>query len=216
MTTAQIETAARRRLNAAASTFWSSTEIIEDCLYFALVDVCNQVRCYEATATDTSASGTAGYSKPTNAIDIKRVVYDGTPLELVPEREIDALNLNGTSAATGRPTHYYLWGSSYYLYPTPDTSSLTISLRYISGPGTIVSGSNIPIPLQFHSRLVNGVAYYMLLKETDDPRIPIFERRWFQVDLPWCVDEWARTKHAGKAPRVRLEETLLTNDTGMI
>jgi hypothetical protein len=215
MTTATIETAARRRLNAASSTFWSSTEIIEDCLYFALVDLCNRAKCYETSSTATSVVGTAGYTKPTSAIDLKYVEYDGQPLELTTKREIYALNLNGTAAPLGRPTHYYLWGSSYYLYPTPD-EALTITLFYTSGPGAITSGSTIPVPLQFQSRLVNGVAYYMLLKETDDPRIPVFEKRWFDVDIPWCVDEWIRLKNAGKAPRVRLEETLLTTDTGMV
>lgn len=215
MTTSTIETAARRRLNAISSSFWSSTEIIEDCLYFALMDMCARVKCYEATATDTSVASTASYSLPDTAIELKQVVFDGRKLEVMPERQYFSMNLNTATAAVGTPTHYFLWGSSYILYPTPDTSSLTIQIRYTSNPGVITTGSTIPVPSQFHPRLVNGVCYYMLLKETDDPRIPVYEARWMR-DLQDSVDEWRRRKHADKYPLVRTEETLLTNDTGIV
>jgi hypothetical protein len=154
--------------------------------------------------------------EPTGTLGVKRIWYDGQPLELLPEREIDSLNLNATPRAIGRPTNFYEWGSSFYLYPTPDTNGLTIEQRNFSVPTAIASGDTIPVPIQFHPRLVNGVAYYMILKETDDPRIPTFGERWFSVDIPWCVDEWARTKQTAKNARVRTEETLLTNQTGVI
>lgn len=215
MTPSQIETAARRRLNAVSSDFWSSTEIIEDCLYFACLDVATRARCIEATSTASSVASTASYSKPTNAIEIKQITYDSQKLELLPEREYFSLNLNGQTATVGRPQWYYLWGDNYILYPTPDQSSLSISIRSVNEPAAVTSGSTLEIPSQFHNRLVNGVCYYMLLKDVDDPRTPIFEARWIR-DVQDCVDEWSRSKHADKMPRVRLEETLLTTDTGIV
>lgn len=219
MTPAQVETAARRRLNAISSTFWSSAEVIEDCLYFALMDICTQVQCFESTSTATSVSGTQAYSLPTGCIAIKQLVYDNSKLELMPERMWFSLNLNGTTALTGTPTHYFLFGSQYFLFPTPDTSSLTISIRCISEPsanGAFNSSSTIPVPTQFHPRLVNGTAYYMLLKETKDPRIAIFQDRWLNQDIPACISEWTMAAHRDKMPRVLIEEELRTNQTGVV
>lgn len=210
---------ARRRLNASASTFWSSAEVIEDCLYFAIVDLCSQVQCFESTSTDTSVAGQQAYSSPTGCIGLKQVVYNNYKLELMPERMWFSLNLNGTTALQGTPTHYFLFGSQYFLFPTPDTSALTISLRCISEPsanGTFTSSSTIPVPTQFHPRLVNGTAYYMLLKEVKDPRIPLFRDRWLNQDIPACIDEWKRMRHIDKMPRVLIEEELRTNQTGVV
>lgn len=215
MTPTAIETAARRRLNAISSSFWSSAEVIEDCLYFALMELCTRAKVYEVTATTTSVASTQAYAKPTGCIEIKQITYDNQKLEVMAEREYFSLNLTGTTSAIGRPTHYFLWDDQYFLFPTPDTSALTISIRYTSEPGAITSASTLPVPIQFHPRLVNGVAYYMLLKEVDDPRLPIFQARWMQ-DIQDVVDEWARLKQADKPPRVRVEEVLLTSVTGII
>ncbi len=216
MTPSTIETAARRRLNAVSSSFWSQAEIIEDCLYFALNDLITRTKCYETTATTTSTASTADYAFPTDAIEIKQVTYDGQKLEVMDQRQYFSLNLAGTSSPVGRPTHYMIWGETVTLFPTPDTSALTIKFWFVSNPGTIAVASTVPVPEQFHPRLVNGVAYYMLLKETDDPRIPVFENRWFNVDLPWCEHEWKMRKYADKFPKVKLEENVLTNDTGVV
>lgn len=217
MTTTQLENAARRRLNATDETFWSSTEIIEDCLYFAMMDLCTEVKCYETTASTSSVAGTQTYAYPSGAIEIKRIWYDNQPLELIPEREKDSLQLNATTQPEGRPTHYRVWGANYRLFPTPDEVK-TISLDIVSEPGTVASGTTISsiIPVQFHPRLVNGMVYYMVMKEADDPRITVFENRWLNIDIPWCVAEWRRRKHAGKFPRVRVEETLQTTQTGIV
>lgn len=216
MTPAQIETAARRRLNASSSDFWSSAEVIEDCLYFACLDVATRSKCIETTQSATSVSGQSSYSKPDSTIEIKQIVYDGQKLELMPERQFFSLNLNGSTATTGTPQWYFVWGDSYVLYPTPDTSSLVISLRCVSGPTALTTSStSLDIPDQFHNRLVNGTAYYMLLKDVDDPRIPVFEARWLK-DVQDCVDEWTRSKHADKFARVQLEENLITTDTGIV
>jgi hypothetical protein len=219
MTPSTIEQAARRRLNAISSTFWSSAEVIEDCLYFALMDLCTQVKCYETTASDVSVANQQAYSWPTGTIAIRQIAFNNYKLELLPERMWFSLNLNGTTALTGTPTHYFIWGSQYFLFPTPDTGALTISVRCVSEPaaaGAFTSASTLPVPTQFHPRLVNGTAYYMLLKEVADPRIPVFEDRWLNRDIPACIDEWQRMKHADKMPRVLIEEELRTNQTGVV
>lgn len=213
MTPSSIETAARRRLNAVSSSFWSSTEIIEDCLYFALNDMITRAKCYEGTSTTTSVAGTAQYNFPDGAIEIKQLSYDNQKLAVMSQAEYFAMNLSSQVSPQGRPTHYMIWGSTYTLYPTPD-AALTISLLTVQGPGAITSTSTIPVPAQFHPRLVNGVAYYMLLKEVEDPRIPVLEARWLR-DIQDTTDEWKRRKYADRLPRVQLEETSATTDTGI-
>lgn len=218
MTTAQIESAARRRLNAVSSQFWSSAEVIEDCLYFALVDLCTRVKCYErVSSSTTTVAGTAEYTKPSGCIEIRQMTYDNQKLERMDQREFFAQNLTGTTAIQGRPTHYILWGNTVTLFPTPDEAK-TLKIWFTSEPVTVTSGTDISTicPPQFHPRLVNGVVYYMVLKETEDPRIPIFENRWLNRDIPDCIDEFRRLKHADKNPRVRLEETSVTQDTGIV
>jgi hypothetical protein len=216
VTPSDIENAARNRLNAVSSDFWASTEVIGECLYFACLDIATRAKCIESTSTDTSVSGTASYTKPSNCIEIKQITYDSQKIEVMPERQFFALNLSGQTATTGTPCWYYLWGDDYVLYPTPSTSALSISVKFVAAPAAITSGSQVlEIPVQFHHRLVNGVAYYMLLKDVDDPRTPIFEARWLK-DVEDCVDEWRRSKNADKFGRVQLEETLVTSDSGIV
>ncbi len=218
MTPAAINTAARRRLNAVSSSFWSDAEVIEDCLYFALMDLCTRVKCYERINSATSTViGTSDYSQPTGTIEIKQVTYDNQKLERMDQREYFAQNLTGTTAIQGRPTHYMLWGNTVSLFPTPDEVKV-LKFWFTSEPEAVSSGTDLAAicPVQFHPRLTNGVAYYMILKETADPRIPVFENRWLNRDIPDCVDEFRRKKHSDKLPHVRLEETSVTQDTGIV
>lgn len=218
MTATQIETAARRRLNAESSTFWSQAEIIEDCLYFAMHDMAQRVRCIEATHSTTSTANTSALTKPAGVIEIKQITYEGRKLELIPEKYYFSLQLNATGIApVGTPTHYYVWDGTYNLYPTPSVSAVAIVLRTIDEPAALSSpySTALDIPTWMHPRLVNGTALYMLLKETDDPRTNLYVNRWEQ-DLQIAAGEWKRMKNSDKLPRVRLEEEAPTSSIGVV
>lgn len=216
MTALQIETAARRRLNAAASTFWSQAEILEECLYSAMLDMAGQCRVIEGTQTCSTVASTQGYafssfSGSGNIIDIKHLTYSSRPLELITEEQYDAMLLNMGTAPSGTPTHFFVWDETVVLYPTPDAVA-TLSARVVELPARPADpyATALTIPARFHQRLVDGTAYYMLLKETDDPRTPIFEARWERA-LARTTGEWTRSKNSSRFGRVLLEETSVIN-----
>ena len=81
MTPNEIETRARRMLNAVGSNFWSSAEIIEDYLYAAASEMALETRCIENRYTTTSVASQQEYDRPTRMISIKRVEYAGNKLK---------------------------------------------------------------------------------------------------------------------------------------
>jgi hypothetical protein len=207
MTPSQIETAARRRLNAVNDTFWASEEIIEDCLYFAMLDMVRETRVIEAVTTTVTVSGTAAYASPTYATEIKRITVAGKVLRLEDFSKIDAMRGNTTTTPSGTPHSFYLWDDSYYLFPTPSSSGDTISIWSFSEPARPSSSSTLEIPTTYHDSLVIGTIYYMVLKEPSDPRIPLFKKQWDE-QVAKVRSHVQRKKRTAGFNRVSSEEQL--------
>lgn len=215
MTPVQISEAARRLLNAVGSDFWADTEIISDHLYFASLELANETYCIENRYTATSVASQAEYVRPTRAIAIKRITYNGEKLKPFTEREQDSLDLNTASAITGTPQYYWEFDDVLNLFPTPDTAGLTIKISSYDEPSIPTSTSTLEIPTRYHGKLVFGVAYYMSLKEVGHPSTGRLESQWAFARQD--VLRWERQRKNRDMPaRVKLEEDFPSTVLGAI
>lgn len=191
MTPLQINIAARQRYNAVNDDFWSDAEMYNS-LYEACCEMATEGFVIEQTYTTTSVASQQEYSFPTEALNIKRITYDGRKLVPITFREDDVLTvLDQTTTATGTPTSYAMWNKILYLRPTPGTSALTIKVWANIEPQTITAASTLEIPTSFQMSLVNfalaemsaknknyvGAEYYRGLWEKALKRIVKFNRK---------------------------------------
>jgi hypothetical protein len=214
MTPSEIETAARRMLNAAGSSFWSSDEIIGDYLYMAALEMASETFCIENRYTTTSVASQQEYATPTRALAIKRVEYDGEKLKPISFQQLDSIDLNTNTTITGTPQYYYHFDESIGLFPAPSTAGDTIKIYSYDEPSVPTSISTLEIPTRFHVYLVIGVAYYMSLKELGHPHVPRFEAQWMRsIDK---VRRSIRMRNKDNFNTVLREEDQPSTNLGMI
>jgi len=182
MTPTEIETKARRLLNAVGSKFWSSAEIIEDYIYAAALELAQESYCIENRYQTTSVASQEEYSCPSYKIAIKRVEYIQSTsrykLKNIDHRQFDSLSFNTDTAATGIPQYYVEFDEIIKVYPTPNTSGDTIKILTYDIPQPIIATNILQIPTRYHQYLVQGVAYHMSLKELGHPNTSRFEGLW--------------------------------------
>jgi hypothetical protein len=178
MTPSQIETAARRLLNATGSNFWSSDEIIGDHLYFAALEMAQETFCIENRYTTTTVADQQEYATPSRMIAIKRIEYDSQKLRPISLTELDSIDTNTNTTVTGTPQYYYHFDDAFGLYPAPAEGSKTITIYSYDEPDVPTSTSTLEIPTQFHQYLVIGTAFYMSMKELGHPHVGRFELMW--------------------------------------
>lgn len=191
MTPLEINTAARQRYNAVGDDFWSDTEIY-NIIYQGCCEMATEGLVIEQTYTTTSVANQQEYTLPTNALNIKRITFNGRKLDYITFREDDVLTvLNQTTAATGTPSSYMIWNDIIYLRPVPTTGSLAIKIWANIQPQSVTSGSTLEIPAGFQMSLVNlvlsemcaknknyqGAAYYRALWDKDVARIDQMNRK---------------------------------------
>lgn len=178
MTPSQIETAARRRLNADSSTFWASAEIIENYLYEACLILSRECRVIETQYTATSVANQSEYFKPSRAIEIYRITYNSVKLQPIGFREYDSLNNSAqVGIQKGTPSYYFLFDDVINLFPVPDTAGKTIKIFSIDEHATVTSTSSLEIPTVYHPALIDYVAYLMAIKDSD-PRASVYKQNW--------------------------------------
>lgn len=177
MTPSEVETAARRLLNAVGSQFWSSEEIIGDYLYMSALEMATETHCIENRYTTTSVASQQEYAVPSRMIAVKRVTWDGNKLKPITPLQLDSIDQNSVTTTVGTPQYYYYYDDAFGLYPIPD-SAKTIKIHSCDEPDKPTSLTTLEIPTQFHGYLVIGVAYYMSLKELGHPHVQRFEFQW--------------------------------------
>jgi hypothetical protein len=178
MTPSEIETAARRMLNAAGDKLWSSAEIIENYLYFAAMEMASETFCIQNRYSTTTVADQQEYAVPTRMLAIKRLTYDSQKLKPISLQKLDSIDLNTNTTVTGEPQYYYHFDDAFGLYPAPSTAGKTIKVFSFDEPSVPSSTSTLEIPSRFHPYLVIGVAYYMSLKELGHPHTNKLEWQW--------------------------------------
>ena len=127
MTPTQIETIARRMMNATGSNFWSQEEIISDYLYMAALEMAQETFCIENRYTTATVADQQEYAVPSRMLAIKRLEYDSQKLMPIDFQKLDSIDLNTNTTITGTPQYYYHFDSSFGLYPAPAEADKTIT-----------------------------------------------------------------------------------------
>lgn len=205
MTPQQIETAARRIMNATGSSFWSQEEIIQDYLYMVLLDLVNAGYHIENRYTQTTVASQEEYTKPSRAIAIKRVVYDGKKLKPIDKRQMDSMVIDDSSPGTGSPEFYWEFDNVIGLYRIPD-SAKTLEIWTYDEPSMPTRTSTLEIRSNYHHHLVIGVVYYMSLKELGHPNTMLYERKWEQSKFKIVQEESKRKQRDGMRVVLREED----------
>ena len=164
MTPAEIIEAARNRYNSIGDDFFSDEE-----LYVIIYGICCEINSdgllIEGKYTTTTVASQQEYDFPTNAINIRRLTYDGKKLHQLTMEEADAryTNTSGTYG-TGTPIHYSIWNRVISLYPVPDTA-LTLAIYTHDNQQTVSNTATISLPAIFHPVIVEGVVAEMAFKD---------------------------------------------------
>ena len=183
MTPAEVETAARRKVNAVNSSFWSQLEIM-DYIFQACLEMAREALVIENTYTTTSVSAQQEYAQPTNTIGIKRITYNGQKVEPITFRQADEMSLsNAVVTAAGTPSGYVIFDETIYFYPTPSDSTSTIKILAYVEPQAVTSTSVLEIPTQFHMDLVDKVVSEMYAKDENFDMAQWFDGKWEKAKL---------------------------------
>ena len=208
MTPGEIETAARRMMNAESSAFWSQAEIIQNYLYFSLMEFTSEIQCIENRYTTTTVASQQEYAVPSRMQQVYRLEYDSQKLQPIDFQQLDAIDLNTNTTVTGTPQYYYHFDSSFGLYPAPSTAGVTVTIYSYDQPSVPTILSTLEVPSQFHPYLVVGVAYYMSLKELGHPNTNRLQQQWLnsieKAKITWKMrrkDNFAVVKREENYPQ---------------
>lgn len=211
MTVTQILTAARNNLNSLNDTFWSDAELYNS-LYRCELKLARKAFTIDNVYSVTTVAGTAQYIKPTRAISIWKVKYNGSPLALIDQREYDAMNPNSASSS-GTPAYFMFYDEAFYLYPTPDDAQ-SLEVYTYDEPNDITSTSVLETPSVFHDILVDGLTFMMCPKDLGHPTTLLWKANW-EAGLIEAESFARKRRRANKFSTVKTEESLNTTEWGI-
>jgi hypothetical protein len=181
----------------------------------------NLLGCNDVVSVVTFSTGTYSYTTGvSDYVNIKHITYSGSEaykLKGVDFRDLQALDskVMTTSASVGDPTHYWRYGNSIALWPTPDASG-TISVYGTKVTTAVVSGATaFAIPIQFTEGLPDYVLYRCYLKDQDDGRANMHLKLWEDYKAS-SLREWTGRKYADRLLVVKTEEDYPTTELGMV
>lgn len=219
MTPEEIETAARQRMNAVGSKFWSSAEIIENYLYHSALEMAQETFCIQNRYSQTTVASQEEYAIPARMLAVQRVTYDKQKLRPISPLQLDSIDFNTNTTVTGTPQYYYHVDESIGLYPVPTEAKSLIITTY-DQPEPTISGSTLQIPTRFHGFLVIGVCWHMSMKELGHPNTRMFEYQWNGAGNPNnCINKVRKSiRHMNKdqLSTVILEENQPSTPIGMV
>ena len=211
MTPAQIVTAARRKYNSTSSSFYSDAEIY-DLIYQAELEIALETKILEGRTVISGGSvdGTQGYAFPTGCLEVRRVEYNGQKLKYIDFQQDDALTLaNSNTTAEGTPQYYYIWDSTIYLRPIPDTSSVQIRVYYYKEPTAVTTaGQTLEVPAALHLMMVDRIAAELAAKDQNFDTAQYYMDLWLNSHMP-RIKRWARKRKTGDAFKVVKDEEAL-------
>ena len=134
-----------------------------------VTDVILRSKCQMAAATITLTAGTPDYTMDTAILAIYAAYVNtgGIPYWLEFTSVDEILAMRRTTTANVSPAQFYAVGGSnlFLIYPTPASSSDSVTIYYTARPSTLSLSSDSPstIPSEFHK----AVEYYALAQAAD-------------------------------------------------
>lgn len=214
MTPSALITAVQQYVGAESDDRWSQAELLTY-IHICSQEMANRCLCIQSSTTATSTTGTSGYTMPSNALEVYRILFNGYKLQRIDMRTYDSF-VGGDTAnpATGTPGYYYIWNRIAYLYPVPTTAQTIKWYTYDNATLPTIS-STLDIPVEYHWVLTFGVAAIMLPKDTGDPRFSIYHQKWLD-GLEWVTRRERLRKRADSFATVKNEDDMITSYTGVI
>ena len=201
MTPDEIVGQARQAYNAVGDTFFNSTELY-NLIWQAEQQLAMQTFCIKKIETTSTVIGQIEYVRPTTAISLKRITYNGSSLRPINFMEDDAItNYDASTTATGYPLCYMEWGTSIFIRPIPD-AVYTLKLWFFAKPQAVSDVTVLEIPEEYQLDLVNFIlshmfgkdgkaemsAYHLNLWKESVMRIKGWERRKLRSNWPAAVN----------------------------
>jgi len=205
MTPDEIILAARSQYNAIGDTFFSDAE-----LYTVIGSLCSEIisdgLVIEGKYATYSVADQQEYDYPTNAINIRRVTFDGKKLTHISMEEADKKYTQTAGVyGTGTPRDYATWGRVVYLFPVPaDVKTIQIFTHDVQQ--TISATATIAIPNIFHSILVDGVIAEMAGKDKNFAMYDRYRGR-FDTQRVLRVRDYRRAKRGDDPAMTKVIDT---------
>jgi hypothetical protein len=114
----------------------------------------------QANTTATSVAGTMEYALPSDFLRLRLIRYNGQELGKSDKLALKRENSNFDNQGT--PYQYYIYGTNYGLFPTPDAGQ-TIDIDYLKRLATLTSSQASELPDDFDSAIVEYAKYVAFL-----------------------------------------------------
>jgi hypothetical protein len=177
MTPTELETYVRQRYNAVGDTFYPQAEIF-NFFYQAQMELAMETKCIKNIYTTTSTASQRSYDMPTNCISIARMEYDGKrifPNDFIDDDALTGNNPNET--VTGTPINYQVFGSTFFLRPTP-TDADTIKIYSYDAPNQPSTTVSLSVPVRYHLMLSDFALFCMFAQDKNNTMADYHARRW--------------------------------------
>lgn len=215
MTITEFVDYVRNMHNASADSNWSDSEIYK-LAQARSNEAVGIIGLIEAVTTTTSTASTQQVAYPTNAILIRRVLYNGVALRQMTFREWEARRVSGTDP-TGTPREFVTWNNVIYLVPVPTANGDTIKIYYDAQQSSISSASStLDIPEVLHTRIADGVIAMMYAKDLNAGMASFFENKWNNIHIP-AMREFKNRRRQSYGPILTADsDSSLNDDFGTI
>ena len=144
----------------------------------------------ETSSTATTTDGTAYVSTPTDALII-RGVWDSTNdrmLDWIPKEEYWDRTGRADTNAEGIPTKYVRYGSRIYLCPTPNSSTIGLTIYYRKKPTALTITAQVTeIGREWDEPIIKLAAIQAMMKLKEYDFAEIEKRAWVE-DVSALVD----------------------------
>jgi hypothetical protein len=196
MTPDEIVLKSRQRYNAVGDTFFAADEMY-DLIWQAEQEMSIECQCIEDVQTTSTVISQREYAKPTNAISIKRVTWNG--MALIPIDFMDDDAITGFSEATtdtGTPTYYSEWEDSIFLRPIPNAVQ-TLKVYFFARPQEVTTSTVLEIREEYQMMMVDYLLQHMFGKDGKNDMSQFHLAKWEQSKAK--VRGWEMKRKRGNA-----------------
>lgn len=113
-------------------------------------------------ATSFSVGGTYSFTAPSDMYQPEFIRYDGLLLRSMSFEAVSS-QYGPDLEQTGIPSIWYTWGSSIYLYPSPNATGKKIEVFYAAAPTAVSLGGILSVP----DRYANAIIEFCLARANE-------------------------------------------------
>jgi len=220
MTPDEAVTTVRYQIAEESANFFSDDEL-RSYLTMGEREIANLLECNEEVTTVTLTTGTYSYATGLSGYNtIDHITYSGNEaykLKGVDFRDLQAVDdqVMSPNAQSGDPTHYWRYGGSVVLWPTPDASG-TIAVYGTKTTTAVVSGATaFSINNQFTEYLPDYVLFRCYMKDQDNGRATMHKQVWEEHKVR-AQRENSRRRYSDRLLVVKTEPEYPTTILGIV